>query len=124
MPKVKRASDPYENSSIGGNTGPVNSFTSVNLGNLTGGLINVGTLLENNNLLCFAFQIVKFCSPNILSDLLSMLDVPLEMITKALAAPLLSLDCPARNDLNSGGEPIWEKLQELLPRAAKSGFAL
>ena len=43
---------------------------------------------------------------------------------KALAAPLLSLDCPAWDDLNSGGEPIWEKLQELFPGAAKSGFAL
>ena len=74
------------------------------------------TLLENNNLLRFAFQIVKFASPNILSDLFSTLDVPLEMITKALAAPLLSLDCPAWDDLNSGGESIWEKLQELFPR--------
>ncbi|OCK90016.1 uncharacterized protein K441DRAFT_666920 [Cenococcum geophilum 1.58] len=44
------------------------------------------------------------------------------MITKALAAPLLSLDCPAWDDLNSGGESIWERLQELFPRAVKSGF--
>lgn len=75
---------------------------------------------------------IYFASPSklsgllaqIFSDLFSTLDVPLEMIIKALAAPLLSLDCPAWDDLNSGGEPIWEKLQELFPGAAKSGFAL
>ncbi|OCL08805.1 putative oxidase [Glonium stellatum] len=113
-----------ELASIGGNTGTVNSFTGVDLGNFTNGLITVDTLLKNNNLLCFAFQIVKFASPNILSGFFSTIDVPLEMVTKALAVPLLSLDCPAWDDLNRGGEPIWEKLQELFPGAAKSGFAL
>lgn len=40
--------------SIGGNTGTVDSFTGVDIADLTGGVLNAATLLEDNNLLCFA----------------------------------------------------------------------
>lgn len=36
--------------SIGGNTGTVNSFTGVDLGDTTGGVYNAQTLFEGNNL--------------------------------------------------------------------------
>jgi len=41
---------------IGGNTGTVNSSTGVNPGDITGGVFNTATLLQDNNLVCFAFQ--------------------------------------------------------------------
>lgn len=40
--------------SVGGNTGTVDSFTGVDFANLTGGVFNAETLLEDNNLFCFA----------------------------------------------------------------------
>ena len=40
--------------SIGGNTGTVDTFTGVDVANLTGGLLNAATLMEGNNLFCFA----------------------------------------------------------------------
>lgn len=40
--------------SVGGNTGEVDTFTGVDLSNLTGGVFNAATLLEGNNLFCFA----------------------------------------------------------------------
>jgi hypothetical protein len=40
--------------SIGGNTGTVDSFTGVDLADLTGGVFNAETLLKDNNLFCFA----------------------------------------------------------------------
>jgi hypothetical protein len=39
---------------IGGNTGTVDSFVGVNVDDLTGGVLNAQTLLEGNNLFCFA----------------------------------------------------------------------
>ena len=40
--------------SIGGNTGTVDSFTGVHIADLIGGMLNAQSLLENNNLFCFA----------------------------------------------------------------------
>jgi hypothetical protein len=40
--------------SVGGNTGKVDTFTGVHIADLTGGVLNAATLLEDNNLLCFA----------------------------------------------------------------------
>jgi hypothetical protein len=40
--------------SIGGNTGTVDTFTGVDVADLTGGVFNVATLLDGNNLFCFA----------------------------------------------------------------------
>jgi hypothetical protein len=38
---------------IGGNTNGVNTFTGVDLGNLTGGVINGQNLLQGDNFACF-----------------------------------------------------------------------
>lgn len=110
--------------SIGGNTGKVNSFTGVDLGNMTGGVYNAGTLLQGNNLLCFVFEAMKFMAPDSLSPLFSSLGLPMQLVNDALAAPLLSLACPALKDLTVGGKPLWDGLQELYPGAAMSGRAL
>jgi hypothetical protein len=110
--------------SIGGNTGTVNSFTGVDLGNVTGGVINVTSLLENNNLLCFVFEVLKTFLPNSLSGLLATLEVPIKLVTDTLAAPLLDLACPAWKDLIEGGEPLWDSLQKNFPGALKAGSSL
>ncbi|KAL1998501.1 hypothetical protein VTN02DRAFT_6056 [Thermoascus thermophilus] len=103
--------------SIGGNTGTVNSFTGVDLSDLTGGILNATNLLQGNNLLCLVFEVLKFASPNALSGIYATLAVPLQMITNAIATPLLNLSCPAFKDLTMGGTPIWEALQEHFPGA-------
>ncbi|CZR68780.1 related to oxidase [Phialocephala subalpina] len=108
---------------IGGNTGTVNSFAGLDLGNLTGGIFEAGTLLENNNLLCFAFEVVKLLAPNSLSTLFSVLDVPLQMITDTLGSALLNFTCPALTDLTLGGQGFEEDLESMFPGVAKSGSA-
>ncbi|CEN59243.1 hypothetical protein ASPCAL01695 [Aspergillus calidoustus] len=113
-----------ELASIGGNTGTVNSFTGLDLSDLTGGVLNVTTLLEDNNLLCFIFEVLKFLSPNALAGIYKTLAIPLELITDALAAPLLDLACPAFEDMQVGGKPLWESLEELFPGALKSASVL
>ncbi|KAF9026033.1 Cloroperoxidase [Hymenopellis radicata] len=51
---------------VGGNTGTVNSFTPVNLGDLTGGGFNAKNLLEGNNLMCFMYQAVMSALPDVI----------------------------------------------------------
>lgn len=103
--------------------GKVNSFTGVDPGDLTGGVFNLANILEGNNLLCFVFEVLKFASPNALSGLYTTLAEPLEFITNILAVPLLNITCPAFEDLQMGGKPIWEALQNDFPGALKSGRA-
>lgn len=109
--------------SIGGNMGEVNTFAGVDLGNITGGVVNSLSLLEGNNLVCFTLEIVKTFAPNSLSSLFATLAKPLEMITDAISLPLLDLDCPAFDDLEEGGEDLIGNLLEKFPGAKKSGYA-
>ncbi|KAJ5095070.1 hypothetical protein N7532_007361 [Penicillium argentinense] len=109
--------------SIGGNLGKVNSFAGLDPGDLTGGVFNLTNLLEGNNLLCFVFEVLKFASPNALSGIYKTLAEPLEFVTNVLAEPLLNVTCPAFEDLQMGGKPIWEALQNDFPGALKSGRA-
>ncbi|KAJ5779131.1 hypothetical protein N7457_006851 [Penicillium paradoxum] len=107
--------------SIGGNLGEVDSFAGVDLGDLTGGILNLTGLLKDNNLLCFVTEVLKFASPNALSGVYATLAKPLEFVTHILSVPLLNLTCPAFKDLQIGGKPIWEALKDDFPGALKSG---
>ncbi|KAJ5478289.1 hypothetical protein N7530_003798 [Penicillium desertorum] len=110
--------------SIGGNLGEVDSFAGVDPGDLTGGVLNLAGLLEDNNLLCFVTEVLKFASPNALAGIYSTVAKPLEFVTNILAVPLLNLTCPAFQDLQMGGKPLWEALQDNFPGALKSNRAL
>jgi hypothetical protein len=94
--------------SIGGNTGTVDSFTLLNLTDLSDGLLNVETLLEDNNLLCFLLQIVKAFSPDSLSGLFATIAKPLQLLTDVLGTMLTDLSCPPAQDLQFGGESMSE----------------
>lgn len=110
--------------SVGGNTGSVNSFTGIDVDNMTGGVYNAKNLLQGNNLVCFAMEVVKTMSPNSLSGLYRTLSVPLSLLTNAIATPLLDLACPAFADMTLDGQPYWQALQNIYPGALKSGGAL
>jgi hypothetical protein len=109
-----------ELASVGGNTGTVNTFTGLDLGNLTGGVYNLENLLKGNNLICFAMEVLKTGSPGSLSTLYTLISGPLGMITNALAAPLLSLACPELKSLTVGGTDWATYVQNVYPGAAKS----
>ncbi|PLB40790.1 peroxidase family protein [Aspergillus candidus] len=113
-----------ELASIGGNTGEVDSFTGVDTSDLTGGIFNLTNLLEDNNLLCFVAQVLKFASPNALSGIYKTLAEPLEWVTQKLSVPLLDLTCPAFKDLQVGGRPFWDAIQNDFPGAMKSKTSL
>lgn len=102
----------------------MNSFAGVDLSDLTGGVINLTNLLEGNNLLCFVFEVLKFASPGALSTLYKTLSGPLDLITQAIAAPLLNMSCPAFNDLQMGGTDFFEAVKDKFPGANKTGGGL
>lgn len=110
--------------SIGGNTGTVNSFTPLDISDLSGGVLNAKTLLEGNNLICFALQIVKTVSPNSLSNLFKTLAVPLGLLTDALGEAITDLTCPPFDDLSYGGEPLWDTLIKEFPGPARAASPL
>lgn len=109
--------------SIGGNMGKVDSFVGLDLTNITGGILNSGSILEGNGLMCFVLEVVKTFAPNSLGTLFTVLAKPLELVTDTIAAPILSLACPEFEDLQTGGKDLWAKLIAF-PGAAKAGGAL
>ncbi|CAE6341243.1 unnamed protein product [Rhizoctonia solani] len=80
----------------GGNTGKVNSFAGVNLGNITGGVYNSANLLEGNNLICFTFQVVLNVTPDILRGALvgEIFGNVLGLLSKTFTPILSGLGCP------------------------------
>jgi hypothetical protein len=113
-----------ELASIGGNTGTANSFTGLDVENITSGVLTAETLLEGNNLLCFVFEIVKFIAPNSLSGIFESVTVPLQIVLDILATPLLDSECPALEDLKVGGTNYEEGIQNLFPGSKMSGGGL
>ncbi|OBT55576.1 hypothetical protein VE04_04091 [Pseudogymnoascus sp. 24MN13] len=107
---------------IGGNTGTVDSFTGVDMDDLTGGLLNAQTLLEDNNLLCFVFEVLKTLSPNSLSTVFDIIEVPLQMLFDTVGAALLDLTCPAFKDLTVGGQGLGDAIESMFPGAAKGSI--
>jgi hypothetical protein len=110
--------------SVGGNTGTVNSFTGLDLSNITGGLLNAGSLLEDNNLTCFALQLVKAFSPDSLSSIWATIAPVLNILTGALELVVADLQCAPFEHLSYGGKPLWDSILEVYPGAQKAGSAL
>ncbi|EMD94579.1 hypothetical protein COCC4DRAFT_66246 [Bipolaris maydis ATCC 48331] len=87
---------------IGGNTGKPNTFTGVNIADLTGGVFNAETLLEGNNAMCFAFQFVQFATPDILDGLLGNVVLAVRKLTTVLDPVLAALGCPQAAKFDMG----------------------
>ncbi|KAH7868642.1 Chloroperoxidase [Lentinula edodes] len=89
--------------SIGGNTGQVDTFTGVNLADLTGGVYDASTLLEGNNLGCFVLQAAVMNLPTSVAGLLEGVLNDLAGIVNPL---LQGWDCP---ELENIDESLLEK---------------
>lgn len=79
---------------VGGNTGKTNSFTGVNLQDLTGGVYNLQNLAQGDNAMCFAYQFAQQAAPDLLKGLFSSITKPLSQLNAALAKVFAQLSCP------------------------------
>lgn len=79
--------------SVGGNTGTTNSYTGVDLSNLTGGVYNAQSLLQGNNLACFALQAAQAAAPDLLKPIFPGGNA-LAQLNTAVGNALAPLSCP------------------------------
>lgn len=85
---------------VGGNTGKVNTFTGVNLQNLTGGVYSASNLLQGNNLICFGLEASLQEAPDILSGLYQDTDAAMDALGTAVNKATSGLGCPKLNQIN------------------------
>ena len=52
--------------SVGGNTGQVNTFTGVDLGNITGGIYQTSDLTDPKKFACYLYQVMLAITPDFL----------------------------------------------------------
>jgi len=95
---------------VGGNTGTTNSFTGVNVENLTGGVFNSDTLLDGNNALCLAYEFAQQGEPDLLKSLAG-------VVGGAAATALEALGCPSLQSIDTN-------MLKQFPGYTKSGDSL
>ncbi|CUA73371.1 hypothetical protein RSOLAG22IIIB_10762 [Rhizoctonia solani] len=78
---------------VGGNTGTVNSFKSINITDLTGGAYFATTPPETNNLLCFAFRMAQEEILNSTRHDLEYLTAGIDLWNKQVAPSFADLNC-------------------------------
>ena len=75
--------------SVGGNTGKPNTFTPVDIKDLTGGLFNSADLAKGNNLACFLYQLSAQAKPDAVLGVLNKLTGAIGSIIGGLGCPQL-----------------------------------
>jgi hypothetical protein len=86
--------------SVGGNTGTVNSFTGVDLADLTDGVFNAETLLQGDNAVCFIFQLAEQMAPDVLKGILTDVTRPMDMLTQGITQVLKPYNCPKLQNID------------------------
>jgi hypothetical protein len=86
---------------VGGNTGETNTFTGVDLEDLTGGVYNTQTLGQGDNAACFAFQFSQQAAPDLLKGLFSSITEPLSQLNNALSSVFSELSCPQLESIDT-----------------------
>ena len=76
---------------FGGNLGKPNTFTGLDVSNLTGGVYNAQDLTKSDNLACFSFNILEQGLPNFLSNAVNGLAPVTDFINKVRVVLLLAL---------------------------------
>lgn len=112
------------NCQVGGNTGEVNSFSGVDLGDISGGLVNsVEDLSDSNRLGCFLSQAIQADAPSFLSNVFNgvLLSTVTGMIGDTLLPVLQTLgDCPnlpaGKSVMQYGAKYPGAKVQNSGPR--------
>lgn len=107
--------------SIGGNSNGVNTFTGIDLDDLSGGLINAENLLQGNNLICFALNAIRTGSPNALSSVYATLSTVTDLVFAAVEPIIGAIGCPVYEDLSVNGTNWLDFNKKTFPGFKKAG---
>jgi len=88
--------------STGGNTGTVDSYAALDLGNFTGGVYNSANLLEGHNLACFVFQSLLAAAPDVLKGGYSDSSGPMSTLLDKVNTLIGDYACPEIESVNEG----------------------
>ena len=75
---------------VGGNTGETDSFTGVDISDLTGGVFNAESLAEGDNFACLAYQFAAQAKPDVALDVLTKLTDAVGDLVGGLSCPELA----------------------------------
>ncbi|KXS98325.1 hypothetical protein AC578_6853 [Pseudocercospora eumusae] len=103
--------------SIGGNMGAVNTFAGIRLDDPASGISNLPKLLEGNNLICIALELMKTASPSFANNLF-------KTLFDLVGTTIQSIGCPQIGALERGGVPLTQNLQSIYPGAARAKSGL
>lgn len=87
---------------FGGNTGAVNTFTGLDVANLTGGILNAENLFTGDNFACFSFLLLQQGIPNFLDLAINDLAPATDLVNDALAPVTGNLSCPQLGNFSFG----------------------
>ncbi|KAB9006561.1 hypothetical protein FH972_026915 [Carpinus fangiana] len=87
---------------FGGNTGKVNSFIGLDVSDITGGAFNAASLLQGNNLGCFAFAAAQQAIPAALKKPLNELSAVTGLLNKFFSPVLGDLGCSGGSQYDQG----------------------
>ncbi|KAF5706718.1 Aromatic peroxygenase [Fusarium mundagurra] len=85
---------------IGNTIGKVNSFSVVDIGDLTGGVFNTAMLLQGDNLECFVMQIIMAAAPDVLGSQFTNVTKALTTLADKLRQLLAGETCPKLQKVN------------------------
>ena len=78
----------------GGNTGTTNSFTGINVDDVSGGVFSLGNLAEGDNAFCFGYQLGEQLIPDAIRGLVTDLQEGLTELTGAFSKAFGAFNCP------------------------------
>lgn len=93
--------------SIGGNTGTPNSFTGLDVSDLTDGVFDGATLAQGNNLECFILQLVQAEAPTAVAALYEDVTAALQPLAESISGNLAGLGCPQLGAVNAGMYDVY-----------------
>jgi hypothetical protein len=87
---------------FGGNTGKVNSFTGLNVADISGGALSTSTLFQGDNFACFSFQLLQQGISDFARNALNNL-APLTALVNKYVGPIVGgLTCPQLGKFDMG----------------------
>jgi hypothetical protein len=80
----------------------VNTFTGLNVADISGGAFNAETLFQSNNFACFAYQLLQQGIPDFLNNVINDISPATSLVNKYVGPLVGGLSCPQLGKFDVG----------------------